>query len=172
VTLVPPSLELVVNVEESRIGQVAEGQSVQLQVPAFPNRTFTGTVKSISPTIDSKSRTAAVRIEPQDDGTNLRAGMFARLNIVTAEKAGALMVPNAALSAGTASAQPLVLEIDPSGRIHRQPVQIGLQNDQFTEVVSGIDAGQLVATSSINDLAEGDIVTPQITNPTTADVLH
>src|SRR5207237_6284926 len=59
VTLVPPSLELVVNVEESQLGQIAEGQSVQLQVPAFPNQTFTGNVKSISPTIDSKSRTAA-----------------------------------------------------------------------------------------------------------------
>src|SRR5581483_5146463 len=70
VTLVPPSLELVVNIEESKLGQVAEGQSVQLQVPAFPDRKFAGTVKSISPTIDSKSRTAAVRIEPKDDGSN------------------------------------------------------------------------------------------------------
>src|SRR5581483_8515247 len=51
-TLVPPSLELVVNVDESQLGQVAEGQSVQLTVPAFPNQAFSGTVKSIAPTID------------------------------------------------------------------------------------------------------------------------
>src|SRR5207253_9164527 len=94
VTLVPPSLELVVNIEESQLGQVAEGQSVQLQVPAFPNKTFTGTVRSIAPTIDSKSRTAAVRVEPADGANGqLRAGMFARLTIVTAEKPNALVVP-------------------------------------------------------------------------------
>ena len=44
-TLVPPSLELLVNVEESQLGQVAEGQKVQLEVPAYPNQMFTGTVK-------------------------------------------------------------------------------------------------------------------------------
>src|SRR5206468_1835940 len=97
VTLVPPALELVVNVEESQLGQVAEGQSVQLQVPAFPSQTFTGKVKSIAPTVDSKSRTAAVRVEPKDDSSKLRAGMFARLSIITAAKSNALIVPKEAI---------------------------------------------------------------------------
>ena len=101
VTLVPPSLELVVNVEERQLGQVAEGQSVQLAVPAFPQQTFTGSVKSIAPTVDSKSRTAAVRIEPKDDASKLRAGMFAQLSIVTAEKQNALIVPKQAVLTGT-----------------------------------------------------------------------
>jgi RND family efflux transporter MFP subunit len=171
VTLVPPSLELVVNVEESQLGQVAEGQNVQLQVPAFPNVMFSGTVKSISPTIDSKSRTAAVRIVPQDDGSKLRSGMFARLNIVTAAKPNALVIPKTAVLTGSSGTQPLVLSIDPSGLVHRQPVKVGLQNDQFAEILSGIDDGQLVATSSLNDLADGDIVSPQV-QTTTADVLR
>ena len=108
VTLVPPSLELVVNVEERQLGQVAEGQSVQLTVPAFPQQTFTGSVKSIAPTVDSKSRTAAVRIEPKDDGSKLRAGMFAQLSIVTAEKQDALIVPKQAVLAGAS-----LIVIDP-----------------------------------------------------------
>ena len=154
---------------------VANALSVQLQVPAFPNKTFTGTVRSIAPTIDSKSRTAAVRVEPADGATGqLRAGMFARLNIVTAEKANALVVPKAAVLAGapTGTSQPLVITIDPSGLVHRQPVKIGLQNDQFAEILTGIDDGQMVATSSLNDLADGDIVSPQLQPTTTADVLH
>ena len=158
VTLVPPALELVVNVEESQLGQIAEGQSVQLQVPAFPTQTFTGAVKSIAPTIDSKSRTAAVRIEPKDDASRLRAGMFARLSIVTAEKQNALLVPRESILAGPAGTQPLVITIDPSGLVHRQTVRLGLQSDRFAEVLSGIDDGQLVATGSLNDLTDGDIV--------------
>ena len=66
VTLLPPALELVVNVQESQLGQIAEGQSVELQVPAFPTRTFSGVVKAIAPTIDDNSRTTEVRIEPHD----------------------------------------------------------------------------------------------------------
>ena len=54
------------------------------------------------------------------------------------------------------------LTIDAAGRVHRQPVQLGLQSDRAMEISNGIDAGQLVATSSLNDLAEGDIVTPQV----------
>jgi membrane fusion protein (multidrug efflux system) len=161
-TLVRPALELVVNVEESQLGQVAEGQAVQLQVPAFPTQMFTGTVRSISPTVDTKSRTAAVRVEPKDDGSKLRAGMFARLSIVTAEKQNALVVPREAVLIGAPGIEPLVIAIDSAGRVHRQPVKLGLQSDRAIEISSGIDDGQLVATSSLNDLAEGDIVTPQV----------
>ena len=151
---------------------MAEGQSVQLQVPAFPAQTFSGTVKSISPTIDSKSRTAAVRVEPSAaDANKLRAGMFARLSIVTAQKHNALVVPRTAILSGAQGTPPIVVAIDPSGRVHRQTVKLGLQNDQLAEILSGIDEGQLVATSSLNDLADGDVVAPQVQN-TTADVLR
>jgi RND family efflux transporter MFP subunit len=162
VTLVPPSLELVVNVEERQLGQVAEGQSVQLSVPAFPQQTFTGAVKSIAPTVDSKSRTAAVRIEPKDDASKLRAGMFAQLSIVTAEKQNALIVPKQAVLIGTPGTEPLVITIAPDGRVHRQPVRLGLQSDTADEILTGIDDGQLVATSSLSDLTDGDIVAPQV----------
>ena len=88
--------------------------------------------------------------------------MFARLSIVTAEKQNALIVPREAVLVGTSGTQPLVIAIDPAGRVRRQPVQVGLQSDRFSEISSGIDDGQLVATSSLNDLADGDIVSPQV----------
>ena len=61
-----------------------------------------------------------------------------------------------------AGTQPLVIAIDPTGLVHRQAVRLGLQSDRFTEIVTGIDDGQLVATSSLNDLTDGDIVAPQV----------
>jgi multidrug efflux pump subunit AcrA (membrane-fusion protein) len=88
--------------------------------------------------------------------------MFARLNIITAEKQNALIVPKEAILTGAAGSQPLVIAIDPAGRVHRQPVQLGLQSARFAEILSGIDDGQIVATSSLNDLTDGDIVAPQV----------
>ena len=47
-----------------------------------------------------------------------------------------------------------------------QAVKLGLQSDQLAEILSGIDDGQLVATSSLNDLADGDVVAPQVQTTT------
>ena len=161
-TLVPPSLELLVNVEESQLGQVAEGQKVQLEVPAYPNQIFTGTVRSIAPTLDTKSRTAAVRVEPNDDANKLRAGMFARLNIITAARENTLLVPRQAVLSTAAGTLPSVMTIDGDGRVRKQQIRLGIQNEQFVEVVGGLNEGQLVATSGLNSLADGDIVAPQV----------
>jgi RND family efflux transporter MFP subunit len=156
-------MELVVNVAESQLGQVSEGQGVQLEVTAFPQHPFAGTVTSIAPTIDAKTRTAAVRIVPRDDQHQLKAGMFARLSIITAARDNAMLVPHDAILGGT---PPAVLTIDADHHIHKQPVQLGLQNDQVSEILSGLDDGQLVATSSLSDLNDGDVVAPQVDNRT------
>src|SRR5205814_1494160 len=84
VTLVPPALELMVNVDEAQLGQISEGQAVTLSVAAYPNQTFSGAVATIAPTLDQRSRTASVKILPRDLDGKLRAGMLAKLNIVTA----------------------------------------------------------------------------------------
>src|SRR5205823_4544704 len=162
VTLIPPDLELIVNVEENQLGQVAPGQSVNLEVGAFPGQPFSATVKTISPTVDTKSRTAAVHIVPSDPASKLRSGMFARLNIVTGVKQNALLIPRSAIVTPTGGTSPVVLTIDDSGKVHKQPVSVGLQDDKFSEVLTGVNNGQLVATSSLKDLSEGDVVTPQV----------
>ena len=51
------------------LGQLAEGQVVQLKVGAFPSQPFDGTIKAIKPTLDTKSRTcpAALASTPAID---------------------------------------------------------------------------------------------------------
>jgi hypothetical protein len=71
-------------------------------------------------------------------------------------------VPKQAVLVGTPGTEPMVITIDPAGRVHRQPVRLGLQSDSFDEILTGIDDGQLVATSSLSDLTDGDIVAPQV----------
>lgn len=160
--LVPPALELVVSVEEGRLGQVTEGQQVELQVSAFPNTLFRGIVKTISPAIDPKTRTATVRIEPQDDGRLLRSGMFSQLQIVTARKDGVLLLPKEALPGGSAGKQMTVLAIEEDNRVKKVPVRLGLVGDAGIEVVSGLREGQLVVTGNTVGLNDGDLVTPQV----------
>jgi RND family efflux transporter MFP subunit len=150
---------VLVNVQEHDLGQMAVGEPVQLDVAAFPGRTFAATVESISPTLDAKSRTAAVHIHPQDPDAALRAGMFASVSIITANKHNTLLVPNAALR--TDGNQAKVVAIDGTNAVRVQPVQLGLKNDTVTEIVSGLDQGDLVATSSLDNLHDGEVVAPR-----------
>jgi multidrug efflux pump subunit AcrA (membrane-fusion protein) len=71
-------------------------------------------------------------------------------------------VPREAVLIGAPGSEALVIAIDSAGRVHRQPVKLGLQSDRAIEISSGLDDGQLVATSNLNDLADGDIVAPQV----------
>jgi HlyD family secretion protein len=158
-TLVPPAVEVLVNVDESRLGQLARGQSVQIGVAAYPDQTFKGEITSISPTLDTRTRTAAVHVQPADADGHLQAGMFAQLNITTGSRQNGLLVPSSAVLSN--AARPEVVAISRDNVIQLQPVKLGLRNDDFVEILSGLDQGALVATSSLTSLHDGDVVTPR-----------
>src|SRR5262249_5293452 len=103
-----------------------------------------------------KTRTAAVHIHPADSSSALRAGMFAQLNIVTAQKQNALLVPTAAIVGADK-----VVAIDDNNTARLQPVTIGLKNDSVAEIVGGLNSDELVATSGAASLHEGDLVAVQ-----------
>jgi len=87
------------SVDEADIGKVQEGQKVRFTVDAFPNETFTGTVKQVrySPTISQNVVTYTTIVDVENPGMKLRPGMTATVSIVTGEAKGVLRVPNAAL---------------------------------------------------------------------------
>jgi RND family efflux transporter MFP subunit len=133
-----------------------------LQVPAYPNDTFTGTVSAIAPAVDQKSRTASVLIDPKDDAGKLRPGMLAQVNIVTGAQPNALLVPReAVLGSATPNGQATVVTLD-GGKAQRTTVHLGLIGDQFVEITSGLADGQVVAVGNANGLNSGDAVVPQL----------
>ena len=79
-----------------------------------------------------------MRVEPNDDANKLRAGMFARLNIITAARENALLVPRQAVLSTAAGTLPSVMTIDGDGRVRKQQIRLGIQNEQFVEVVGGL----------------------------------
>src|SRR5438874_4006117 len=147
-----------VNREEAPPGKVAEGQRVNLQVAAYPDETFSGTVSTIAPTIDPKSRTASVKVVPSDEFGKLRSGMLARLNIVTATRGNVILLPKDALLNAAPNAESSVLVIDENNQVHRTPVSVGLLNDRFAEISGGLREGQLVVIGNVAQLTDGDRV--------------
>jgi RND family efflux transporter MFP subunit len=165
VTLVPPQVELAVSADETQVGRLAEGQTVEINASAYPDRSIKGSVKSVPPSVDSRTRTAEVRIQPVDQEGVLRAGMSATVSIVTASHPDVLVVPRSAL---LSTPQPALVTLDAANHVHVTPVRIGIQTGQLVEIIGGVSDGQLVATSNVTDLREGDLVMPQLQGVTTA----
>ena len=91
VSLVSRDVEIILQVEEARIGQVERNQQTQISVAAFPGQAFGGTVASISPTADPRSRTFSVRVYPTDPNNPGRCvtagGWLGRASRPTARRA-------------------------------------------------------------------------------------
>lgn len=92
-------MELLANVDEADIGQVAVGQTAVFTVDAFDNREFAATITQVryasELTDEVVTYKAVLAVENPD--LRLRPGMTATATITVAEQTGALLVPNAAL---------------------------------------------------------------------------
>jgi len=79
--------------------------------------------------------------------------MFARVTIVFAAHAGVLLVPTQALLQTGEDSPVTVFALADSHMAERRPPAVGFQNGRFVETLSGLNEGELVATSGLTDLA-------------------
>ena len=152
VSLVSRDVEIILQVEEARIGQVERNQQTQISVAAFPGQAFAGAVASISPTADPRSRTFSVRVYPTDPNNPLRDGMFAQVALQTGARQ-ALLVPVQAVV--NRSGRNIVFVVGADGRVQARDVQVGINDGQRIEVVSGLNDGDEVAISALDVLSDG-----------------
>ena len=140
------------NVSEADIGGVAEGKEAEFTVDAYPSQPFKGTVVQVrnAPISIQNVVTYDVVIGVDNRDLKLKPGMTANVSIVTLRKDHVLRVPNAALrfrppGAPIERKKAVVWKLDNKGVPHPNPVQAGIVDAAFTEVVGG-------------DIQEGDAV--------------
>jgi HlyD family secretion protein len=143
------------SVDESDIGSVEVGHKATITVDAFPDETFRGTVTRIATKGVNVSNvvTFEVKVEVTDERKRLlKPEMTANVDIVTASKESALLVPAQAISKGRRGFVAVVPSPDGKGEGERRPVTIGIRNDTTIEIVEGLAEGDRVQLS--NDGAE------------------
>ena len=151
---VPKPLQVVAEVNEEDIPSVALGQTALFRTDAFPGRRLEGKVAEITPMGDVNAKTFRVKMALPDD-TPLRPGMSVEANIVTREKANALLVPADAVQGNA------VFVVD-GGRVKRRTVQIGIRGTRAVEVLNGLKDGERVASPASTALADGARVRVQV----------
>ena len=148
-------LDLETPVPAADLASVARGRRVAFRVNSYPGESFEGSVEEVNPAVETDSRAARVRIRVVNRGGRLKAGMFAQGEIVAGTRAGAIVVPAAAVYRDDRSAKQSAVFVLENGRAVRRQVRIGAERETDLEIIEGLKPGDaLVAEQSI-ELAEG-----------------
>jgi multidrug efflux pump subunit AcrA (membrane-fusion protein) len=142
------------DVPERYAGRVRLGQDVRVEVEAYPGTIFRGVVSKESPVVDSETRSAPIEVNLDNADGRLRSGMFAKLTIVVARRADAVVVPKEAVAEGPV---PSVFVIK-DGKASKRELKLGLVNDAQAEVLDGLKPGESVAVFGLYGLKDGSPV--------------
>lgn len=141
------SVRITADVDERDVGRLAVGMEAVVRADGFPGQVFRARVSEITPQGDSTGRVFRVRLA-LPAGTPLKPGMTVETNLVTARRAGAVLVPSAALSKGG-------VWIVQGGRAYRREVRVGAAGAERTEILNGVAAGQSVVMNPPDKLRAG-----------------
>lgn len=145
------SFHMTVLVDEIDVRQVQVGQTVRLSLDALPDQDLTGQVTSVSPTADSVGGVVAYSVEIVPDPTDapLRAGMSATAIITTAQVENVVLVPNRFIQPDRETGKFFVYKMV-AGQPVLQEVQLGLRNDQSSQILAGLTDGDQLALVSLS----------------------
>lgn len=147
-------IKIQIQVAESDIPHVALGRGVSIEVDAYRDRRFSGVVTAVNPAVDATSRSAIVEASIQNNDNLLRTGMFAGARINREGGSTGVFVPRSAVYSHqpTQSFRVFVIE---EGIVKLKVVQLGPEEGDSVQILDGIEADQVVATSNLDQLHEG-----------------
>ena len=138
---------------ERELSQIRIGQRAELRMQAYPQDTFQGAIKMISPTVDPESGTIKVTLEIRAHRNLLRPGMFGTVYIATETRSSAVVVPIRAIVRERDENR--VFVIGDENRVEKREVEIGFREDNELELVSGLSEGEAVVTVGQEGLNDG-----------------
>jgi multidrug efflux pump subunit AcrA (membrane-fusion protein) len=150
--------ELVVEtfVPERFSTMIRRGLSAQVSFDAIPGERFSASVDEISPVIDPASRTLRIRLRFTVRDSRIRAGMFAQVSLVTNSRSDVLIIPRISIINTYGSF--IVFVVDGNNKASRREISLGLESEEYVEVVSGLESGERVVTAGQNFLSDGDLL--------------
>lgn len=152
------SFEVTANFGESDITAIEEGQSVQVDFDAIAGEAREGTVTEVSlmgqvdPSGGSLT-TYPVTVSITDPPEQLRVGMTAQIDIITAENVDVVAAPVSALN--VRGDDVVVNVLGANDTVQEVVVETGTQGSNFVEITSGLEGGEIVV---IGDVGEFPVV--------------
>lgn len=151
---------LTIDPDEKNLGAIALGQAALASADAFPSQTFDAVVSFIGAAVDAQRGTVEVRLTVASPPVYLRPDMTVSVELQGVRRDKVLVVPSEAVRDVTGRA-PWVLAVR-DGRVERRSVRAGLRGDAYTEVIAGLEEGDLVVPASAGSPEPGALVRPDV----------
>jgi membrane fusion protein, multidrug efflux system len=145
-------LRLVVPVPEEDVSGIVRGASVPFQVPAWPERIFSGAIARISHALDRKSRSMAVELDVMNRDGALAPGMYPTVKWPVRRAKPALLVPKS--SVVTTTERTFVIRVQ-GGKAEWVDVRKGGAEGDLVEVMGNLKAGDPVVRRATDEIRPG-----------------
>jgi len=145
-------LRVTVAVPEENVGAMAKGAKVVFQVPAYPDRNFSGTIARRAQALDQKTRTMAVELDVMNPDQALAPGMYATVKWPVQRAQPALYVPRTSVVVTTE--RTFVIR-EKGGKAEWVNVTRGAADGDLVEVIGPLQAGDKVVKRANDELREG-----------------
>jgi membrane fusion protein, multidrug efflux system len=145
-------LKVIAEIPEKMAPWISAGQAVDLQVDAYQGRKFIGKVSRISPGVNASTRAFPFEALVPNTDTVLKPGTFARVHIESGKVDDVLSVPYAALQYRYGVNRVFVINGD---KLAMRELSVGERLGDRIEVMSGVKAGERVAVTDVDTLADG-----------------
>jgi len=149
VALDPLKLEL--TVPEANIGALKVGGGVRFTVPAFPTRTFSGTLRYIGASVRDTTRDVVAEAIVENPDRALRPGMFATVSLLTGD-APMPVLPRSALVEQDGTSHVFVVV---NLRLEERVVQTASTRGELVAIVRGLSPGDSVVNRPSRNLRNG-----------------
>jgi membrane fusion protein, multidrug efflux system len=137
------AVKVEINIPENDISYIKTGNKANIKVSSYPNDIFNGQLTKISPVLNPMSRTSQASISILNPGHKLRPGMFANVDVIIKEDTNVVVVPAKAVVENGDKKVVFVLNGETA---EMKEVSIGLENNDFVEILAGINSGEQIIT--------------------------
>jgi membrane fusion protein (multidrug efflux system) len=143
------------NVPQRQLPALSIGQKISVIVDAFESTPFEATVTAINSQVDPATRNVSVQGTVANPSEQLRAGMFARVEVQMVEADSLVVVPSTAISYASYGNSVFIVETmkGEDGQeflgVRQQFIKLGPARGDFVAVTEGVKAGEQVVTSGV-----------------------
>lgn len=148
-------LKINAGLSEYLINKVKIGDKVDIVIKTISPEPYPGTISAISPAPAQGTLTYPVTITVDENSGDIKAGMFAEVQIISDMKTDVICVPSDAVFIKSGESRVVVLKGDIPSII---TVETGLDNGTLTEIVQGLNVGDIIAVTGQQYVVDGEPV--------------
>ena len=144
-------------VPETYIGKLKIGTAVEVNLTSL-GKTYRGKIRQIANNINPNNRTFSIEVAVPNLDNLLRPNQVAKLKIIDYSSQNAIVVPSNVIQENANNEKFVYLVSNPSGKngtAKKVMIKVGQTATNFTEIISGLSANDLIITEGASNLSDG-----------------